>query len=290
MWRTVGGETPALASCIVMGCDWSGAVDAALLAAAAGNDAAGVAAALGNGGDPDARLSDGTPALVLAARHPRGEAAMELLAADVDVNAADVVGLTAVHVAAQVGGLPLAAALVRAGADLSLRCRGGLTAAQHAALHGHHVVAFTLHPGSADGTMPPPPRRSGREAVPERVGGAKVRLPLQEPLGSRAAVHRAPEAPRQEGRRQTAVAAGGVAGPLRLSALQAPFPAGEWAADAARQRSIGRGPPAGHGRPTFLQVIEYALPVDPHGRAATPSPSPLAHDRGGSAGGDPWRG
>ena len=161
--------------------------DAALLKAVERDDCAALRSALARGADPNARLRDKTPALILSARCQDGAIATLLLQAGADPDGQTPFGFSAAMAACDQGMPELLAALLAAGADPNLascigetaamRCsyahcggaavaclrlvaaagadldagRGdGWSAAMHAACFGHTAILSELHRLGAD--------------------------------------------------------------------------------------------------------------------------------------------
>ena len=98
------------------------------------------------GADLTLANSEGLQPLMIAAINKKGQYLVSLLIShNVDVNAADGDGDTAIHHAASAGNLQSVKLLVSAGADLSLVNRSGRTAEELAERFGQHSVAKFLN-------------------------------------------------------------------------------------------------------------------------------------------------
>lgn len=85
-----------------------------------------------------------SPPINMAAQEGHMETVLALITAGADVNVANDVGTTALHIAARKGYIEIVQALIEAGADTALKNDDGKTAADLAAEHGHDRLAELL--------------------------------------------------------------------------------------------------------------------------------------------------
>ena len=101
------------------------ALDAQLLDAVNNRDVAAIERLAAEGASPDAKLSNGNPAVVEAAEHGHAGAVSSLVRLGADLDATDSFGVTALMTAAYYGHVECARALLVGGADRTVRATGG---------------------------------------------------------------------------------------------------------------------------------------------------------------------
>jgi ankyrin repeat protein len=126
-------------------------LDERLLAAVAAGDLGGIAQAIADGADPDARDADGTPAVMVAAYGHRTAALRALLDAGADVDAQDAQLDNPFLYAGREGLLDLLRVASEAGADPTITNRYGGVAVIPASERGHvEVVRYLLEETDID--------------------------------------------------------------------------------------------------------------------------------------------
>ncbi len=124
-----------------------------------------------HGGDPDARRSDGTPAIVIAAMRKNLSLVETLISAAADVDAGDAHGRNALMHASERGADAVVAALLCAGADPEIRAADGATAHALAIAWNRQVIRLML--GDESGGSPASSARC--TAVERRAMSAALR-------------------------------------------------------------------------------------------------------------------
>ena len=128
----------------------AGGQDPRLVTAVANQDRDAALALLAAGADVDAARADGATALLWAAHRDDLELAQRLLAAGADVDAADDHGVTALERAAENASLAMAETLLAAGADVNAAQASGLVPLMTAARTGNPAVVRALLAHGAD--------------------------------------------------------------------------------------------------------------------------------------------